>query len=678
MPKFARPNQYTGKQSTQSWTGSVRAANSVEAAAGQDPNLYISPATLASAVGTLVPSASATVEGSVYLTEGTSSIAYPVATKFYADNLAIAGAPAWSETVSGIGQLATTLEATTGTNDNVAMTPLKVAQVLAGGGSSPSFTDVLISGTLGVSGLATLSGSATVTTGATALNLASDASTGAVNIGTGAGARTITVGNITGATALVLNSGTGGIALASTTSGDITLNSADTVLIDSAGVLELNSSAGVIGIGNDAVAQNINMGTGAAQRVITIGNSTSASQVVINSGTAGINIGTNAVAMNVSIGNQTGASAVAIDSGTGSITIGTAVAKTITIGNVTGATAVNINAGSGGSLITTTNSALGLVSGTGTVSISADAAATTINIGTGAAVVKTISIGGTGANVIRIGDTQTGGSLSIGAALTTGTLVLGSTAAGTGTVTLAGGTGAQTINIANSTGGKTINIGAGAGANVITIGSVTGASGIAMLVGTGNYSLDGAATSTYTFAPSTTSGTINFGGTGANTGTATILGGTGAQTINIANSTGGKTIAFGTGAGANAITIGSTNTTSATVLQAGSGDVRVTSANLRIATTGKGLQIKGGAATDFVGSGTLSSGTVTILNTNIATGDLIFLSRIAAGASTTLGVLSYTISNATSFTVTSLILGTPGSTQTGDVSTFAYQIIRPL
>lgn len=54
MPKFARPNQYTGKQSNENWTGSVRAANLVEAAAGVSQQLYISPATLDSAVGALV------------------------------------------------------------------------------------------------------------------------------------------------------------------------------------------------------------------------------------------------------------------------------------------------------------------------------------------------------------------------------------------------------------------------------------------------------------------------------------------------------------------------------------------------------------------------------------------------------------------------------------------------
>ena len=85
-----------------------------------------------------------------------------------------------------------------------------------------------------------------------------------INIGTGAAARTITMGNVTGATTLALNSGTGGITLASTGAGDITINSDDTLLLDADGVLELNSSAGAIGIGNDAVAQAINIGTGAA------------------------------------------------------------------------------------------------------------------------------------------------------------------------------------------------------------------------------------------------------------------------------------------------------------------------------------------------------------------------------------------------------------------------------
>jgi len=648
MAKFARPNSYNGKQSNQSWTGQTRAATAAEAAAGDAEQLYISPATLASAVGDLVPSASSTVEGVVYLTEGTSSIAYPVATKFYADNLAIAGAPAWSETVSGIGQLATTAEAVAGTNDNVAITPLKLAQVIAAGGSA-SFTNVLISGTLGVTGLTSLNGSAIILSAGTAINIGSDASADAINLGTGAAARTITIGNVTGATAVAVNTGTGHFTVTTTGTGDIILNSDDTMLLDADGVLELNSSAGVISIGNDADAQNINIGTGAAQRVITIGNSTSATQVVINGGTAGINVGANAIAQTVTIGNQTGASAVVIDAGTGPITIGTTIAKVITIGNTTGVSGTIIHVGTGNFVLDgVTNSTYG------------------------------------------VGASTTTGTITIGGTAQTGTMTLGSSS-GTNIVAIGAGTGATTVNIAGGAGSaKAVNIATGAVANVVTIGTVSGAASMSLLVGTGNFALNGNAASTYTIGAATTTGTITIGGT-SQTGTATLFGGDGAQTISIANNTGIKTIniagdsatsaniiKIGTGAGAQTLTLGSTNTTSATTINAGSGNVNVTGANLKIATTGKGLQVKGGVVTDMVGTGVLTAGTQTIANTNIATGDLIFIQRIGAAASVTLGELSYTISNGASFTVTSLILGTPGSTQTADVSTYAYFIVRPV
>lgn len=118
--------------------------------------------------------------------------------------------------------------------------------------------------------------------------------------------------------------------------------------------------------------------------------------------------------------------------------------------------------------------------------------------------------------------------------------------------------------------------------------------------------------------------------------------------------------------------------TAATTLTATAGDITATAGNVVINGAGNMLQIKSGAVTDFIGTGTLVSGTVTIANTNIATGDVILITRTAANASTTLGILTYTISAATSFTVTSLILGTPGSTQTGDLSSFAYVIVRPV
>ncbi len=109
----------------------------------------------------------------------------------------------------------------------------------------------------------------------------------------------------------------------------------------------------------------------------------------------------------------------------------------------------------------------------------------------------------------------------------------------------------------------------------------------------------------------------------------------------------------------------------------GTGNFNVSGGHLEISSVARTLRVNGGAVTDFIGTGVLTAGTQTIANTNIATGDVILLTRTGVAASTTLGMLTYTIINATSFTVTSVILGTPGSTQVGDVSTYAYFIVRP-
>jgi hypothetical protein len=110
------------------------------------------------------------------------------------------------------------------------------------------------------------------------ISIGNDAVAKAINIGTGAAARPITIGNNTTTTSISLVSGT----------GDISLSSTDAVLIDSVGVLELNSSAGVISIGNDNVAQNINIGTGAAARGITVGNDTTTTSLTLTSGSGNI------------------------------------------------------------------------------------------------------------------------------------------------------------------------------------------------------------------------------------------------------------------------------------------------------------------------------------------------------------------------------------------------------
>jgi len=200
-----------------------------------------------------------------------------------------------------------------------------------------------------------------------------------INIGTG-GERDIQIGSNTANTKIDIDAGVGGgvsleadqgpISLTTTTSGDMSWTSAGDTIIDAVDEIEINSSAGHIYIGNDANAQPIGIGTGAADRVITVGNATGATAVNILSGTAGINLSDtvaqvdldgigalstraittmdldcsgalqiNSTGAAISIGND--ANAFAINIGTG------AAARAITVGNATGATSLGLTAGTG-------------------------------------------------------------------------------------------------------------------------------------------------------------------------------------------------------------------------------------------------------------------------------------------------------------------------------------------
>lgn len=146
-----------------------------------------------------------------------------------------------------------------------------------------------------------LSGNAAA--GTQTLNLATGTGGKTVNVASGAGVNVVTIGSATSTSSTAILGGSAGTT------------------IDATGVVEINSSAGVIGIGNDAVAQNINVGTGAAARTITVGNATGATSVVVNVGTGAASFGANATAHTTTIGSTTGASATIIQSGTGKTTM---------------------------------------------------------------------------------------------------------------------------------------------------------------------------------------------------------------------------------------------------------------------------------------------------------------------------------------------------------------------
>ncbi len=347
------------------------------------------------------------------------------------------------------------------------------AHVLTLGSATAAAQTIIQSGTAGL----TLDSTGVLELNASggAIGIGNDADAQAINVGTGAAARTITIGNVTGASQVDVNTGTGGFNVATTGTGDITLDSDDTVLIDADGVLELNSSGGIIGIGNDADAQNINVGTGAAARTITIGNVTGATQVDINTGTGGFNVattGTGDITLDsddtvlidadgiLELNSSAGIIGIGNDADAQNINIGTgAAARVITLGNVTGATQLVLNSGTGGIQLASTGAGditidsddtvlidadgvLELNSSAGIISIGNDADAQNINVGTGAAA-RTITIGNvTGATSVVV-DVGTGNA-DFGVSATAHTTRIGSVT-GASATTIQAGTGEITM-----------------------------------------------------------------------------------------------------------------------------------------------------------------------------------------------------------------------------------------
>lgn len=241
--------------------------------------------------------------------------------------------------------------------------------------------------------------------------------------------------------------------------GNLALIGVVTLDLDCSGVLSINSSGGVINIGDDAVAQAINIGTGAAARTITVGNVTGATAVVVNAGTG------------ASSWTVTGAGTFSLVAGTGAVTLASnATDHALTIGSTTGVSAFTAQAGTGAMTLTAggifdvnATGAVTIDSSGGTIGIGTDAVAQAINIGTGAAA-RTVTIGNaTGASSVVLN-------------------------AGTGNIDIGTTAQARTINIGTGAAVQTISIGTSAAAHVIAIGSSASAS-LSLEAGVGNLSL---------------------------------------------------------------------------------------------------------------------------------------------------------------------------------------------
>lgn len=276
--------------------------------------------------------------------------------------------------------------------------------------------------------------------------------------------------------------------------------------------------------------------------------------------------------------------------------------------------------------LTRTGATGGTINNTGlNIALTGDTGGTSTNTG------LSVSVSGADTNYAAL---FSGGNVGIGDTTPAGLLTVGNgdlfqvnssgdvtTANGENLSVTTGTTGTLTLD-SGTTGA--VSLGANANAKTITIGNITGATALNLLTGTGNFSLDGVAGTTYTLGASTTTGTIAIGGTaqtgnitlGSSSGTNSVLigNGAGATTVNIANAntagavnigsafttgtisiggtgaqtgtislgtgTGAQSINLGTGGtGAKTVTLGSTASTGVTTIQAGTGGVLVKPAN---------------------------------------------------------------------------------------------------
>jgi hypothetical protein len=129
----------------------------------------------------------------------------------------------------------------------------------------------------GGSGGLTTSGVTTMALAGGSGSAVSYSATGTGTLGLRSATGAITVGDSTGT---MVWSGTGGLST----------NAITTMDLDASGALQINSSGGAISIGNDAINQNINIGTGGT-RSITMG---SATAITILAGKEQVSAGTNA------------------------------------------------------------------------------------------------------------------------------------------------------------------------------------------------------------------------------------------------------------------------------------------------------------------------------------------------------------------------------------------------
>lgn len=500
--------------------------------------------------------ATTTEYGTVLLTDNSE----PVATKVYVDAIAIAGSPVSTETVAGIGQLATDAEAVAGTPSTgvlaLFVTPSNLTPVFAAppaiGGTTPAagaFTNISATG-VGTGNILTSDTASSFSTTGAGIDVTIDSASGRVIInGEEAAANAITLLSAAGgidadaalqiniatsqnaADAIVINASAGGIDItaagAATEDIDITNTAGSIRLVageSAADSIVLSSTNGGIDIlANGAAAgEDIDISTSASVNITSTENNAGAILITENGGASG------RITLNAAQG--TGADSINLDSTAGGITLAAALATADAINLAASAGGVDIDGALQVNIASSQNAvdAIRIVASAGGIDIDAVGAATEdINItNTGGSVVivatesaaDSIVIQSTtgGIDILASGAAAgedidiiaTGSSVNISATEdNSGAITIG-TNGGTSeriTVTCAQGTNAASIGLVSTAGGITLTAGL-ATADAININTSDAAGGIDIDAGTagfivdttGGISLDAAAASNFT------------------------------------------------------------------------------------------------------------------------------------------------------------------------------------
>ena len=441
------------------------------------------------------------------------------------------------------------------------------------------------------------------------VSIGSTTVTGLLNVGTAAQFQVSSAGAVT---AVGVNSGSGllqGTGGLTVTGAAVSLNASSNFATD----INTGTSTGAVSIGNSA-AGAVSLQSGTSISLAAGANSTAVT------GSGGLTVGVaGTTAGNLYLANSSSSRMVLLQglnpTGTGNATVQFPSIAGGTTDTVCLLTAANC-AGAGGGVTASGASNTGYVPRfTGNTVITAGSI---YDLGSGVSIGSTTVTG-----LLNVGTAAQFQVSSAGAVTAVGVNSGSGLLQGTGGLTTSGtialGNASSTsISIQGASGGA-IGVGNNAAAQTITIGNTTGATGISELVGTGNFTLDGAATSTYALGASTVGGTIAIGGT-AQTGSLTLGSSSGAQSVLIAN-----------GAGAPTVNIANSSVSGVTLNIAGAANTSANSINIANGATAANTTVSILSGVGTAGAGTLNLGN----NTRVTQIDI---GNIAAAAARTINL----------------------------------------